>query len=77
MSTELKPDFISTVEWVSFRKKTISDGLRTMADFLDQEGLSADENVDVAVISYDESDEVFAVSCPAKAMIGKSIKDLK
>jgi hypothetical protein len=69
----VRPDFASTVETATFWRTSISECLRAVADWLEQEGLAEDENIDAAQIVYDDNTDQWGVTIAGRCAVGQRL----
>lgn len=78
MNNSIKPSFVTTLEWITFSgHESISDGLRFVADWLEQEDRHKTYDENHISISYDDDSDTFQLSIQGKAAIGKTIAELR
>ena len=71
----VSPDFISVVELVTFRADTVSNALRDMARWLDENGLSESDEISVVEVS-DADDGGYRASVTGRTRNGISMSQL-
>lgn len=71
----VSPDFISVVELVTFKADTVSNALRDMARWLDQNGLSKSDEISCIEVS-ESNDGDFRASVTGRTRNGVSISQL-
>ncbi len=72
----MTPNFVSTVEYVTFHGKTISAALGKLSQYLIENNLDEEENIDNITIDFDETENIWLASCHAGVKVGKSFKEL-
>lgn len=71
----VSPDFISVVELVTFRASTVSNALREMAQWLDENGLSKSDEISCIEVG-DDNDGGYRASVTGRTKNGISMAQL-